>query len=74
MSTQTSIRIDGSPARLEGKLFRVKLPPKGVHSDPQEQDHLIAGTGRCYACDCRGYKRSQDTNWCTCGHHWDRHS
>ena len=34
MSTQTSIRIDGRPARLEGKPFRVKLPPKGVHIDP----------------------------------------
>jgi hypothetical protein len=33
-----------------------------------------AGSGRCYACDCRGYRKSKDTNWCECGHHWDRHA
>lgn len=39
-----------------------------------DTEEPISGTGRCYACDdCRGYVASKKTNWCTCGHHWERH-
>lgn len=33
----------------------------------------IAGTGRCYSCDCKGYRKSSTMNYCKCEHHWDRH-
>ncbi len=32
------------------------------------------GNGACRVCGCLGYERSNKTNWCTCGHHWDRHN
>jgi hypothetical protein len=42
--------------------------------DTRQEDPIMAGTGRCYSCDCKGYRKSKDTNWCQCGHHWDRHA
>jgi hypothetical protein len=35
---------------------------------------VTSGTGRCYSCDCRGYRKGKEMNWCVCGHHWDRHA
>lgn len=41
----------------------------GLDSSPP-----TSGTGRCYACDCKGYRKGSELNWCKCGHHRDRHS
>lgn len=39
------------------------------------EDHPLAGSGRCKACGCRGYRpKSPKNDYCKdCGHSWYMH-
>ena len=61
-------------ARLSERDRRVLLPvcPSiGL----QEHEPIRSGSGKCQACDCRGFKKSKDNDgYCgNCGHGYSQH-
>lgn len=60
---------------LNDSKFIHKQKSIGVISKKHSKKNIIAGYGRCKACDCKGYiSKHNGSHECkTCGHHYDRH-
>jgi hypothetical protein len=68
----TNQMIEGSKHGIQSRCNGY-VPEGIINTHRIKRDRLIAGTGSCLSCDCRGFMRSQDKGYCKCGHHWDRH-
>jgi hypothetical protein len=52
----------------------VTMLPSPFHTLTDDTEQPTSGHGKCYACDCKGYRRSSTLNYCKCEHHYDRHA